>query len=153
MALKVSAPRDFAAGIAFLFLGSAFFSQALGLRIGTARSMGPGYFPMLLSAGLILTGLVLSVRSLRIVGEKIEPVSGGKLAAVTLAICTYAVTVQGAGFVPAIFVLVAISAFANSEARPLPTILTGLGLALGNWAVFTKGLNLNLPAFGPWLGF
>ncbi len=153
MGLRVTAPRDFAAGIVFFLIGAAFLALSLGMRIGSARTMGPGYLPSLLSAGLVLVGLGLVVRSLQVVGNRIEPIAWRKLAAVLAAICIYAGTVHGAGFVPAIFLLVAVSALANPAARPVPTTLTGLGLAGACWLVFTQGLGLNLPAFGPWLGF
>ena len=50
---------DAASGILFLLFGLFFGSQSLGLEIGTAFRMGPGFFPLILSGVLMCFGLLV----------------------------------------------------------------------------------------------
>ena len=50
---------DALAGLLFIAFGLLFGVQALGLELGTAFRMGPGYFPLVLSGILILLGLAI----------------------------------------------------------------------------------------------
>ncbi|RUY81986.1 tripartite tricarboxylate transporter TctB family protein, partial [Mesorhizobium sp. M7A.F.Ca.CA.001.10.2.1] len=45
----------------FIGFGAWFALQSLGLEIGTALRMGPGYFPLVLAIVLILLGAVILV--------------------------------------------------------------------------------------------
>ena len=56
--------QDFASGILFIVAGAAFAFLARGYRMGTASSMGPGYFPFWLAMVLVLLGVVVVVQSL-----------------------------------------------------------------------------------------
>ena len=49
--------QDFASGILFIVAGAAFAFLARGYRMGTASSMGPGYFPFWLGMVLVLLGV------------------------------------------------------------------------------------------------
>ena len=47
-------------GALFMATGLFFLVQSLGLEIGTAFRMGPGYFPLVLSGILVLLGLIVA---------------------------------------------------------------------------------------------
>lgn len=49
----------------FIAFGACFALQSLGLEIGTAFRMGPGYFPLILAIVLILLGAVILVQAVR----------------------------------------------------------------------------------------
>ena len=56
--------KDFAAGLFYIAIG-IFGATNLGdNEIGTLARMGPGYFPLIISTAIILTGLVIVVKSL-----------------------------------------------------------------------------------------
>ena len=59
MSTKPKDQTDIAAGLFFMALGGFFGWQALQMEIGTSIRMGPGYFPMVLSAILFLLGAVM----------------------------------------------------------------------------------------------
>ena len=46
-------------GALFIATGLFFLVQSLGLEIGTAFRMGPGYFPLVLAIVLIVLGAIL----------------------------------------------------------------------------------------------
>ena len=50
----------------FIFFGAFFAIQSLGLEIGTAFRMGPGYFPLVLAIVLIVLGAIILVQAVRV---------------------------------------------------------------------------------------
>ena len=52
-----------ASGFLFLFIGVGFFFGGADLTIGSASSMGEGYFPRLLSVTLISIGVLSLCRA------------------------------------------------------------------------------------------
>lgn len=154
MQLRVASPKDLAAGALFIAAAALFAALAAGYDLGTSRKMGPGYFPLVLAGLLALLGLVLVVRSLRFAGtgEAIGKVPWRALALVVAAPLIFGLTVRGLGMVPAIILVVLVSAAASPQSRRPESILLALGLAAFCWAVFIEGLGLPLPLLGPWLG-
>ena len=71
MSTKPKDQTDIAAGLFFMALGGFFGWQALQMEIGTSIRMGPGYFPMVLSAILYAPGSLLYVWARREQGKKV----------------------------------------------------------------------------------
>src|SRR6266404_3308136 len=61
-------PKDFVAGLIFLAFGIAAIVLSSAYPLGTAARMGPGYFPRILGILLIVLGLALALRALRLQG-------------------------------------------------------------------------------------
>ena len=55
---------DAAAGVLFILFGLFFGIQSLGLDLGTAFRMGPGYFPLVLAVVLVIFGGLILFLSL-----------------------------------------------------------------------------------------
>lgn len=145
-------PRDFWSGAVFCGLGAYAALTAMDYGLGSARKMGPGYFPLALGILLAAIGLALVVRSL--VGSREPPLPAFKwapLATVIGAIVLFGLIVRGAGLVPAVFLIAVASASASRHFRPLAAMLIGLGAAFFSWALFVFALGLPLATFGPWL--
>ena len=53
------------AGVIFAAFGVAFLAASLQLEIGSARQMGAGYFPVFISALLVVLGLTQIIQGLR----------------------------------------------------------------------------------------
>lgn len=147
-------PRDFWSGAVFLGLGVFAALTAVDYGLGSARKMGPGYFPLALGALLAAIGLALIVRSL--IGRREPPLPEFKWVPLTLvigAVVMFGLIVRGAGLVPAVFLIALASARASRRFRLVPAILVGLGATVFSWALFVLALGLPLAAFGPWLRF
>jgi hypothetical protein len=56
--------KDFFSGLIFLILGSVFKIYSNLYEIGTSSSMGPGYFPDIISNILIILSIVLIIKGL-----------------------------------------------------------------------------------------
>jgi hypothetical protein len=149
--MRVRNARDLLAGCLFLAFGLAFLAVAQGYQLGSARRMGPGYFPVALSIILIGIGLATVVRGLLVPGPPIRDVAGKALALITAALVLFGLTVQGAGLGLAVGALVALAAAASRSFRPLPTLVLALTLAAFCVLVFAVGLGLPFAALGTWL--
>lgn len=66
--MGIKSQKDFLSGLMFIAVGMAYMVGARGYAIGSASSMGPGYFPLLLS--ILLTGVGILVTYFSLVGEK-----------------------------------------------------------------------------------
>jgi Tripartite tricarboxylate transporter TctB family len=143
--------RDIGAGLIFIAIGILFGLGALGLELGTALRMGPGYFPLVLAGILVVLGLVVLIQGFGhpTTGRLTVPWRG--LVLILAAPVVFGLTVRGLGLVPAVMLVVLIAAFASRRMSvPLALILT-VTLTLFCVLVFSFGLGLPLRLFGPWL--
>ncbi len=142
---------DAAAGVFFTIAGGVFGAQALGLEIGTALRMGPGYFPLVLAVVLILLGLLILASAFRSAGEDIGTTAWRGMMFILPAPIFFGLTVRGLGFVPSIFLTTLVAAMASLKMRPWPALLLAFGVAVFCTLVFSYGLGLPFRRFGPWL--
>lgn len=143
---------DAAAGILFILFALFFGLQSLGLELGTAFRMGPGYFPLVLSAVLLGFGLLILFNALKTTGND----TGGVLAwrgllFILPAPIFFGLTVRGLGFVPAIFLTTLIAGCASLKMKPQGALLLALIVTLFSTLVFSYALGLPFRRFGPWL--
>jgi hypothetical protein len=145
---------DASAGAIFVLFGLAFGAQALGLEIGTAFRMGPGYFPLLLSGVLLLLGILVIASAIRTSGgEGIGPIAWRGLLFILPAPIFFGLTVRGLGFVPAVFLTTLIAGLASQKMRLHWALLLAAGVTIFATLVFSYGLGLPFRRFGPWLSF
>jgi hypothetical protein len=146
-------PKDFWTGIIFLFFGLGAIIIGLDYEMGTAGRMGPAYFPTVLGGLLTLVGTIAVVRSLLQPGEAIEKFYIKELVIILSAVLLFGFLMRGAGLVPAVLVIVLLSAYASPKFRLGQAALLAGGLAIFAVVVFVKLLGLPMPILGPWLGF
>ena len=145
-------PKDFWTGIIFLFFGLGAIIIGQDYEMGTAGRMGPAYFPTVLGGLLSLVGAIAVVRSLLRPGEAVGKFYVKELVIILSAVLLFGFLMRGAGLVPAVIVIVALSAFASPKFKLGEAALLAGGLALFAVVVFVKLLGLPMPIFGPWLG-
>ncbi len=146
-------PKDFWTGIIFLFFGLAAVILGQDYQMGTAARMGPAYFPTILGSLLAVIGAIGVIRSLLRPGEAVGKFYIREIILVLSAVLLFGFLMRGAGLVPAVLVLVLLSAYASPKFTWKPSLLIAGGLALFSTLVFVKLLGLPMPIFGPWLGF
>ena len=140
-------------GALFAATGLFFLLQSLGLEIGTAFRMGPGYFPLLLAGVLIVLGLIILVQATRVEGEPVGPLAWRGMLLILPAPILFGLTVRGLGFVPAIFICAFVASFASTRMTPLMAVILSVLLTAFSVVVFSYGLGLPFERFGPWLRF
>jgi hypothetical protein len=146
-------PKDFWIGIIFLFFGLAAIIIGLNYPMGSAGRMGPAYFPSVLGGLLTLVGAVGVIRSLLRPGEPVGKFYIKEIVLVLVAVLLFGLLMRNAGLVPAVLVLVLMSAYASPKFTWGASLLLAIGLAVFAVVVFVKLLGLPMPILGPWLGF
>ena len=145
MKLALRNNKDFWAGMMFLWTGAGAMFVARHYPFGTTLSMGPGYYPMVLGGMLILFGLVITFRGLRR-NEKMQgPWSLRALIVLPLSIVAFGILMKPAGFIPALAVLVFVSAASGREFRFKEVLLLAVFLIVLSVVLFIWGLGLPYP--------
>lgn len=146
-------PKDFWIGIIFLFFGIAAILIGRDYTMGSAGRMGPAYFPTILGGLLAMVGAAGAMRAFLRDGEAVGRFHIRELLLILAAVIIFGVLMRGAGLVPAVLVLVVLSASASPKFRWREALLLAAGLAAFSVLVFAKLLGLPMQAFGPWFGF
>jgi hypothetical protein len=146
MRLKIRDGKDFSAGLFFSLIGIVTVLQARDYTVGTARSMGPGYFPLLLGSILLLIGAATTIRGLLRRGE---PIAVGSLRPflVSAAVVAFAFLLKPGGLIAALLALVLVSALASREFRLRDTLMLYIVLAALATGLFVYTLGLPLALF------
>jgi hypothetical protein len=122
--------KDFWAGMMLIGIGAGAMFISRDYRFGSALRMGPGFFPTVLGGLLIAFGICIVAVGLRS-GEKIQ----GSLS-------LRALVMQVAGFIPALVVLVFMSAASGREFKLMEVLLLTVVLTAASAALFIWGLGL-----------
>ncbi|MBY3312197.1 tripartite tricarboxylate transporter TctB family protein [Rhizobium laguerreae] len=140
-------------GTLFVATGAFFAIQSLGLDLGTSVRMGPGYFPLVLAAVLVLLGAIIFIQALRVEGEPIDPFAWRGMLFILPAPVFFGLTVRGLGFAPSLFLTAFIACFASQKMNVFFAIVLSLLLTIFSVGVFSYGLGLPFERFGPWVRF
>jgi len=137
--------KDFWAGMMLIGIGATAMWISRNYPFGTTQRMGPGYFPTVLGAILILFGICVMVKGLRS-NQKIQAKwSPLALILLTLSVVLFGVLMKYAGFIPALMVLIFGSAAAGRGFRFIEVLLLTAALTGLSVAVFIWGLGLPYP--------
>lgn len=135
--------------LALLAIGMAFASGAwLNLDLGTLRRLGPGALPLGLGLILMTLGVIALIQGLVQNAELVPRPDLHALAAVGVAIATFAFLTERLGLLPAAFGTVLAMTTVIGDLPWLGRLSLALGVAIGVWAVFLLGLRLPIRAFG-----
>lgn len=134
--------RDFIAGVLFLVVAAVFLYEALGLRLGRAVEMGPGYLPALVSGLLLVLSAALIGKAIVARSAPFERLELGPIGLVTVSIVLFGVLIRTAGLITATTAVVMISSFAAHDVRWKEAILLSAGLCAAAVIVFVKLLKL-----------
>lgn len=145
-------PTALLSGLLFVAVGVGFLIIGSGYAFGTARSMGPGYFPRFLSLLLIGLGVCVALSGRSSHGEPVGRINWKGVTLVPLAALVFAALIRPAGVAPAIFVAVMLSTFATPTFSWGRAVFLAFGLAAFSSLIFVKGLGLPIQIFGPWFG-
>jgi putative tricarboxylic transport membrane protein len=140
--------KNFLCGLLFILFAVALGWEALGLPIGQASAMGPGYFPLALAVMLALLGVILVIGSWTAkTHDLLTHFEWRGFVTVILAVLVFGATIRTLGFVPAIVLTLTLAILASSKFRPLAAIGTVAFLLVFCWAVFVKGLGMPVRLF------
>jgi hypothetical protein len=140
--MKIALPnnRDFWAGLMLILIGAASILIARAYPFGSTMRMGPGYFPSMLGALLVLFGIYVLIIGLHR-GEKITVhCSTRALIVLPFSLVAFGLLMNCVGFIPAMAVVIFTSAsagedFKSVEVLLLTVVLTGLSVAIFIWGL------------------
>ena len=144
MKIRVRAPRDFWAGVAFMGVGGAFLVGSQKFAMGTAANIGPGYFPALVAALLVLVGVFLAIAGLALEGPRVEPMRARPVVFVLSALVAFGLIIDKGGLILATAALVVISSAAGGRFRLLQSLLIAAALIAIAIVVFRVGLGMEI---------
>lgn len=148
MDIKLSS--DFLTGLLFCSLGALAIIIGSDYPIGTAARMGAGYFPLMVSGGLILLGGILLVRSFVTETEEVGAIDLRPLLLLIASILLFGLLIEDWGFPIAGLAVVIGARIAGRNYKPLETGLLAVGLVGFCYLLFVYGLGLHLPATRFW---
>ena len=135
--------KDFWSGVMLIAIGGAALFIARNYQFGSSLRMGPGYFPVILSAALVLFGVYFVLQGLRAGAEKIEGSwSLRALVIVPLSLVAFGLLIDRAGFIPAMLALIIISAAASTQFKIVEVLLFSVFLTAMCVVVFIWLLGL-----------
>ena len=149
--IRIRGEKDLGIGAIYLALGLVGFIVARNYSFGTAGRMGPGYFPTIISALLIIFGIVTIAKGFVRDGERIGTINWKGLSLVTLSVCVFGFLLETAGLAVALTALILISAAASERFRlEIKPVIGLVALNIFCLAVFVEGLGLPMPIIGEW---
>lgn len=153
MSTRSNDKTDQAAGLLLMGAAAFFGWQTAGLEIGTMFRMGPGYFPMILSALLFGLGALIFLKSFGSPSEPFGRIAWRGMALILPAPVVFGLTVRGLGFVPALFLATLIASQASVRMRPMAALILTVIVTVMSTLIFSYGLGLPFRLFGPWVQF
>ena len=150
--MKVKSPKDLWAGLMFVAFGLFFLFFARKYRMGSAMSMGPGYFPAMLGGLMAVIGGIVFLQSLVVRGEKVPAIFLRPLFLVCLSLLLFGYLLQPIGMVLALALLLIVSASAGHEFELKEVLILAVVAILFSVLVFVKVLGLPYTLWPSFLG-
>lgn len=149
--MNVHLSRKVCSGVMFAGLGATGLALASAYPMGTASKMGPGYFPMLLSALLVALGSGIGISGL------LEGRAGRETVHVNLrvigwilgSIITFAVLFRFAGLLLAAFATVVVASRAADDSTWRGTLASAVVLTAAVGVLFKGALGLPFDLLPP----
>ena len=152
MQFLVRNPKDFWSGVIFICIGSTSLFISDDYERGTAGTMGPGYFPVVLGMLLAVIGLAAVIRSIVLQGDGISRLAVGKAVLIVASTISFGLFVRSAGLAIAIIAPIMIAGYASARFNVRRYLMLALCMAGFSALVFVHALGLPIPVFGTWLG-
>ncbi|GGL79514.1 tripartite tricarboxylate transporter TctB family protein [Wenxinia marina] len=141
---------DVLAGLFVLVIAALSLFEASGLAMGSARSMGPGYFPFYIGLIMVVIGIALILQGRRPVEEAPEfgnlP-SARSILLVLAAVTSFALMIERFGLVPATAVAVFLGTLADRESSLLQKLILTIVVPVVCVLIFKIGLSMSVDVF------
>ncbi len=138
-------------GGVLLAVGLGMLVISWSYPLGQLTQMGPGYVPRaiaVLICAMAVAIIAIDLRSADI--ARGEGIHWRGLIFVSAAMLIFAALVDRAGLVPSMFLAVAVSMFADRQAKPLTIVIYTALATFAGWLLFLVILELPIPAFWRW---
>lgn len=144
---QIRSPQNLGAGIIFLLIGAGGIYFSSGLTYGAARNMGPGYFPIWLSAAIGLMGLISIGKGLVLDGPAIERLQWRPLFFVSLATLLFGYFIGYIGLALTLIIMTMVAVQGRNDTRQKEMLVLSVVMAVISVFVFIYILNQGMPAW------
>lgn len=150
----MKATQDAALGAFFTAIGIVAGAIAITYPIGTPGRMGPGFFPVIVSVLMTLTGMAVLLRAHRTGSPAIEATTWRPVVIVPLMVVAFGLLIDRLGLPLAVLILVVGTAAASVKFEISWKAAAGAAAFSAICALlFVKLLGLPIPLAGSWLPF
>ena len=134
-------------GLLVALVGAIFLYASRDLDMGVPRNMGPGMFPVVLSALTIVFGLLIAVVNVvrDVTLPRQFPWLG--LCGVVASIALYALLIERLGIALTTLCAISVLALVIPRMKWLETVLLSIGVSAFLWLTFVLGLGMPLRLF------
>jgi putative tricarboxylic transport membrane protein len=133
--------------VGMIVLSLVILVDSFSIRLGVSYDrIGPRFFPYVVSTGLLISGLMMVIESLRGKGCQLDsPLGKLPMLFLALALVLCVLLFNHLGFIIAVSIQFWLVARAFKSPHPLRDAFIGIVLAVTVYFSFTKGLGLVLP--------
>jgi hypothetical protein len=145
--LRVKDQKDFWSGVLFIAFGCAGAWCGRNYALGTLAKMGPGFFPMMMSIGLVGIGGFLLARSLVVAGEPVEHSAIWPQVLILAAIVAFGLLIERVGLAAAVIAVAVISGVAAQGLRWFELAALALAMSALSVVLFVHLLGQPIPVW------
>ncbi|WP_305983704.1 tripartite tricarboxylate transporter TctB family protein [Roseibium sp. MMSF_3544] len=131
-------------GLAILAFGVAYLITGSAYPLGTLRSMGAGYFPLIIGWLTILTGAIIACRGLFRGGDHMQ-IAWRPTLAISASIAAFGIFMALLGLAAAVFAAVTVSTTAERPFAPLRVVALSTTLIAMAYIIFVVVLGMPIP--------
>jgi hypothetical protein len=150
--MKIKSPKDFWAGLIFIAFGLGFLVISRNYEMGSAKNMGPAYFPTLVGGLTAVLGGMVCFQSFVMRGSKVPAISVRPIFFIVLSLCLFGYLLKSIGLVLSLTLLVIVSVFAGDEFKVKEVLILTAALTVFSVLVFVKAIDLPLPLWPSFVG-
>jgi hypothetical protein len=133
----------------FLVISIAMGLNAyFGMKVGTMRVMGPGFFPVMLSVLLGFLSILVGLSALPADAPKIKFARPRSIVLVIIAPLIFAATIRWLGLVLAVFLTTFVVSFASRHSTIVRSLVLAVGFTVFCVLLFSYLLNLPIALWG-----
>ena len=138
----------FVVAVILALIGLTAFIIGLNYDFGSARRMGAGYFPLVLSGVLVLLAVAEGVTEL-LKSDQMpsQQLDWRPLLAILAAVAGFAVIIPLFGMIPAFFVVIGFATLSEAKYGWKPALVLSVVICIGAWLLFSQLLGMSLPLF------
>jgi uncharacterized membrane protein YidH (DUF202 family) len=141
--------QDFYSGLLFTIVGGIFAYASATYQLGHANNMAPGFFPLMVSALLLITGSIVVITSLTLTpatNTDITPIAWRQLFCILGANFIFGILLPLSGLIVAVYGLTLFASLAIAFKLKESLILSSV-LSLVSYVIFVLLLKINMPVW------
>lgn len=145
--IRIKSPQDLGAGLLFIFIGCVGIYFGKDLTYGSARAMGPGYFPIWLSWLINTMGAICLVKAFTIDGPAIKAIPLRPIFFVFAGVLAFGYLIETIKLEPALILLTVIATQSRKDTNYKKMLILAVTMAFASVIIFVVVLGQAMPTW------